>query len=40
VPAFFGAIIVIGLAVYYIAKMVRSSQGIDITLVYKELPPE
>ncbi len=40
VPAFFGAIIVIGLAVYYIAKLVRSSQGIDITLVYKELPPE
>ncbi len=40
VPAFFGAIIVIGLAVYFIAKAVRSSQGIDITLVYKELPPE
>jgi APA family basic amino acid/polyamine antiporter len=40
VPAFFGAIIVIGLAVYYIAKAVRAGQGIDITLVYKELPPE
>jgi hypothetical protein len=26
--------------VYYGARMVRKSQGIDIDLVYKELPPE
>jgi amino acid transporter len=40
VPTFMLAIVVIGLAVYYVAKFVRRSQGIDIDLVYKELPPE
>jgi amino acid transporter len=40
VPAFIGGIVVFGLAVYVIAKLVRRSQGIDIDLVYRELPPE
>jgi hypothetical protein len=40
VPAFMGGIVVIGLVVYYGARMVRSSQGVDIDLVYQELPPE
>ncbi len=40
VPVFMGAIAVVGLVVYYGARMVRKSQGIDIDLVYKELPPE
>lgn len=40
VPTFIGGIIVIGLAVYFIARLVRARQGIDIDLVYKELPPE
>ncbi len=40
VPAFIGGIVVIGLVVYYGAKLIRRSQGIDIDLVYKELPPE
>jgi APA family basic amino acid/polyamine antiporter len=40
VPTFIGGIIVFGLAVYFIAKFVRGRQGIDIDLVYKELPPE
>ncbi|MEI7743261.1 MAG: APC family permease [Chloroflexota bacterium] len=40
VPAFLGMIVVVGLAVYFIARMVRRRQGIDIDLVYKELPPE
>ena len=40
VPAFIGGIVVVGLLLYYIPKMVRKSQGIDIDLVYKELPPE
>ena len=40
VPAFMGMIVVIGLAVYYGAKMVRRGQGVDIDLVYRELPPE
>lgn len=40
VPAFIAGIVVVGLILYYIPKMVRKSQGIDIDLVYKELPPE
>ncbi|HEX7950377.1 MAG TPA: APC family permease [Candidatus Limnocylindrales bacterium] len=40
VPAFIGGIIVIGLIVYYGAKYIRRGQGIDIDLVYRELPPE
>lgn len=40
IPAFMGMIVVIGLAIFYAAKFVRKSQGIDIDLVYKELPPE
>ncbi len=40
VPAFLGMIIVVGLVIYYGAKLIRRSQGIDIDLVYKELPPE
>lgn len=40
VPAFIGGIVVVGLVLYYIPKVVRKSQGIDIDLVYKELPPE
>ncbi len=40
VPAFIGGIVVIGLVVYYGAKFIRRSQGIDIDLVYRELPPE
>ena len=40
IPAFFAAMIVIGLALYYIPRQVRRSQGVDIDFVYKELPPE
>ena len=40
IPAFMGMIVVIGLMLYYGAKAVRSSQGIDVDLVYRELPPE
>ena len=40
IPAFMGMIVVIGLVLYYGAKFVRRSQGIDIDLVYRELPPE
>jgi APA family basic amino acid/polyamine antiporter len=40
IPAFMGMIVVIGLVLYYVAKMVRRSQGIDVDLVYRELPPE
>jgi amino acid transporter len=40
IPAFMGMIVVVGLAVYFISRYVRKTQGIDIDLVYKELPPE
>jgi amino acid transporter len=40
VPAFMGMIAVVGLVVFYVSKFVRRGQGIDIDLVYKELPPE
>jgi amino acid transporter len=40
VPAFMGGIVVVGLVVYYGAKLIRSGQGIDVDLVYRELPPE
>jgi hypothetical protein len=35
-----GMIAVVGLAVYYVSKFVRRRQGVNIDLVYKELPPE
>jgi hypothetical protein len=40
VPAFMGGIVVVGLLIYYVAKAVRTSQGVDIALVYRELPPD
>jgi len=40
IPAFMGMIVVVGLVVYFGAKLIRARQGIDITLVYRELPPE
>jgi len=40
VPAFMGATAAFGLVVYYAAKLVRRSQGVDVDLVYRELPPE
>jgi amino acid transporter len=40
VPVFMGATAAFGLLVYYIAKYVRRSQGVNVDLVYNELPPE
>jgi basic amino acid/polyamine antiporter, APA family len=40
VPAFMGGTALFGLLVYYAAKIVRRSQGVDVDLVYHELPPE
>jgi amino acid transporter len=40
VPAFIGGTAAFGLLVYYLAKLIRRTQGIDIDLVYQELPPE
>ena len=38
--AFMGATVAFGLFVYYAAKIIRKFQGIDVDLVYRELPPE
>jgi amino acid transporter len=40
VPTFIGGIVIVGLIVYFGAKYIRRSQGVDIDLVYRELPPE
>jgi amino acid transporter len=40
IPAFIGMVVVVGLAVYYVARFVRARQGVDISLIYRELPPE
>jgi basic amino acid/polyamine antiporter, APA family len=40
VPGFMAAVAAFGLVVFYIARYIRRRQGIDIELVYKELPPE
>ncbi|HEX3326624.1 MAG TPA: APC family permease [Actinomycetota bacterium] len=40
VPAFMLATAAVGLIVYYVARAVRRSQGIDLDLVYQELPPD
>jgi basic amino acid/polyamine antiporter, APA family len=40
IAAFLAGTVVFGLLVYYVAKAVRRSQGVDLDLVYRELPPE
>jgi amino acid transporter len=40
IPAWLGGLIVGGALLYYIPSLIRSSQGINIKFVYKELPPE
>ncbi len=37
---FMGALIVIGLVIYFVARFTRSRQGINLDLIYSELPPE
>ncbi len=34
------AVYIVGLAVYFISRAIRRSQGIDIELAHAELPPE
>jgi len=40
VPGFMAAVAAFGLLVYYVAKYARRSQGVNVDLVYRELPPE
>jgi amino acid transporter len=37
---FIGGVVVVGLAIYFISKIVRKRSGINIDLSFKELPPE
>ncbi|MDE3229865.1 MAG: APC family permease, partial [Chloroflexota bacterium] len=37
---FMGALVVVGLLIYYIARAVRRAQGVNLDLIYRELPPE
>ncbi len=37
---FMGSLIVIGLIIFYVARFVRARQGINLDLIYSELPPE
>jgi hypothetical protein len=40
IVAFFASMIVIGLAIYYVPRFLRAREGVDVSLVYRELPPE
>ena len=40
VVLFIVSVVVVGLAIYYIARVVQRKRGIDIDLAYRELPPE
>jgi APA family basic amino acid/polyamine antiporter len=40
IPAFLGALIVIGLLLYYVPLYLRKREGVKVGFVYKELPPE
>lgn len=38
--AFMGALIAIGLIIYAVSRIVRTRQGVNLDLIYRELPPE
>jgi len=40
IPAWFAGLIVVGAALYYVPRYIRSRRGINVSFVYKELPPE
>jgi amino acid transporter len=37
---FMAGLVVVGLLIYYISRAVRKSQGVNLDLIYSELPPE
>jgi amino acid transporter len=37
---FMAGLVVVGLLIYFIARTVRKAQGINLDLIYRELPPE
>jgi hypothetical protein len=40
IPARFAGLIVAGALLYYVPKFIRAGRGINVSFVYKELPPE
>jgi amino acid transporter len=40
IPAWFAGLIVGGALLYYVPKYIRARRGINVSFVYKELPPE
>jgi basic amino acid/polyamine antiporter, APA family len=40
IPAWFAGLIVVGAALYYVPRFIRARHGINVSFVYKELPPE
>ena len=40
IPAWFGGLIVVGALLYYVPRFIRARRGINVSFVYKELPPE
>jgi amino acid transporter len=40
IPAWFGGLVVGGALLYYVPRLVRARRGINLSFVYKELPPE
>ncbi len=37
---FMGSLIVLGLLIFFVSRTIRRSQGINLDLIYRELPPE
>jgi hypothetical protein len=37
---YMAALVILGLLIYNIARAARKAQGIDLSLIYRELPPE
>ena len=37
---FMGSLIVLGLLIFFVSRAIRRSQGINLDLIYRELPPE
>jgi hypothetical protein len=35
-----GSLIVLGLLIFFVSRAIRRSQGINLDLIYRELPPE
>jgi basic amino acid/polyamine antiporter, APA family len=40
IPAWFAGLIVAGALLYYVPRFIRARRGINVSFVYKELPPE